>query len=685
MEQLINILEETSQKLENYYAVTDIAISYVMEMMVLMISLLAVPASQQQKRKITYIKTSYGRKKKLREETKCFRQCVSLPIRSNPLLGEFIPVYFYNLESMLKIWLGTKGNDQRLEAFHNTPINPGVYDSPKNCAIYQELQIATPDPVILLAVFCDEVTPFGSLYAKSSAYKLFNFYVIIILPGPKQRKLDQVFPLCLILSAQISELGLEQVTQKIAENLATVVSNGFFFNGRKYQARVIYIIGDNLGQNQLLGLTLSWQTGKSCRFCHYRMAELRSVNSAEDFQTGADRTALEYEETISAALNGETLRHGFTSMPSFHTIPFLPRNSTTYTLDVDHDFYIGCALHWMVAIINNLIYELNWLSPTTMVACWKRMKFSEQDARNRPFMKFDTAKKTVKLCSKVSHIKNLIHSFSIVLFPFVEDTEAAPWKFFLLILHLSRLLRTTRHTETTLDQLQLYIKATLNARISFTRKPDGQFQPTVRYKEHNLTHYPQIIRRFGPLTLQSSSLGEQFHQLTKKCFGNSKCSQHLLKTIHRRMDSQIYSRTKGSDPEIQSTPLKNIDKLDDITSREFYSMNDPSCWIKHFVVQGRKFKVGGVFGVPRRDDEAEPRFFWIVAIIKQGSKWIIAEKPVKLFALPSLGLFEIQISESTPRRRDWNNSLIPILYYSVHDGQTTKKVFSLKDFNLHRR
>ena len=78
----------------------------------------------------------------------------------------------------------------------------------------------------------------------------------------------------------------------------------------------------------------------------------------------------------------------------------------------------------------------------------------------------------------------------------------APWNFFGLIVHLSRLLRTNRHTETPLDPLQPYIKATLDARIIFPRKPDGHFQPTVRYKEHNL--------QFAPLISQTSSLGEQF-------------------------------------------------------------------------------------------------------------------------------------------------------------------------------
>ena len=65
-----------------------------------------------------------------------------------------------------------------------------------------------------------------------------------------------------------------------------LISHGFEFNGRRYQARVIYMIGDNFGQNQLAGLTLSWRSGKSCRFCHYRMSGLPNVNRAADLCTG---------------------------------------------------------------------------------------------------------------------------------------------------------------------------------------------------------------------------------------------------------------------------------------------------------------------------------------------------------------------------------------------------------------
>ena len=687
MEEMIELLEETVKQLQNYYQATEKSISYVMERMVTVITYLGVAASEQQKHKLKMIKTEYGRKKKLREETKHFRTNVTLAVRSHHLLGETKPVYFYNLEAILHIWLSTKDNVQRLEDFHNRPIDPAVYDSPKNCQIYQELSITSTEPVILLAIFCDEVTPMGTLNAKNSLFKLFNFYVIVILAGPTQRRLEQIFPLCLIHSADISELGLEQVTRQVAEQFQDVVRHGLSFKGRRYQARVIYVTGDNLGQNQLLGLTLSWRHGKSCRFCHYRMSELPAVASAADFMTGVDRTALEFQETITAAENEEPLQHGFVSMPAFHTIPFFPMHSSTFTLDVDHDFYIGCALHWMVAIINKIVFKLNWLTPSLMIAVWKRMKFVRADARNRPYLKFDLANNTVKVCTKVAHIKILINTFSIVLYPYIRDTHHPVWKFYLYLLHLSRLLQTSNHTETTLEKLDRCIKATLNARISVTRNADGQFVPTVKYKEHNLTHYPFIIRRFGPLCLQSSGIGEQFHQFCKQCYGQSRNSKHLLCTMLRRIDSKIHARANSVPESIKVVVLRKTSKKRsqlDSNSSEFYNNFPPETWVRNFEKNGRRFELGGLVGIPRRDDEDEPRFVKILGIHKDGNnRFLLAVKHLEIEHLPLFGLYKIANSTSRPRSRYWSERLRPIPCYTVSNGTADIEVFSLTDFNLY--
>ena len=63
----------------------------------------------------------------LRKETQSYRDCFQLAIHSNSLLGQTKQDFFYNIETTLKIGRSTSDNGQRLENFHNTPTNPGVY------------------------------------------------------------------------------------------------------------------------------------------------------------------------------------------------------------------------------------------------------------------------------------------------------------------------------------------------------------------------------------------------------------------------------------------------------------------------------------------------------------------------------------------------------------------------------
>ena len=55
---------------------------------------------------------------------------------------------------------------------------------------------------------------------------------------------------------------------------------------------------------------------------------------------------------------------------------------------------------------------------------------------------------------------------------------------------------------------------TLTLRMRLTKTADGQYDPKRKYKQHNLSHYPSAIRLAGPLSLQSSSLCEQFQQFS---------------------------------------------------------------------------------------------------------------------------------------------------------------------------
>ena len=198
--------------------------------------------------------------------------------------------------------------------------------------MFQQLSTRPDEPVLPLAIACAEIQPLWSLYAKNNTYKLYNLYLIVILEGTNQRKLEQVFPLALLYSQDVGQIGVEKVTEQIAEQFTEVVLNGIIWKGRHLQVRVIYVIGDNLSQNQLSGITRSWSHGKSCRFCHFVMADLANANSADYLSSGANQTSQEYMEVIAAKSNNDILPHSITNVRALHRIPYFLMKTTTFSI-----------------------------------------------------------------------------------------------------------------------------------------------------------------------------------------------------------------------------------------------------------------------------------------------------------------------------------------------------------------
>ena len=498
----------------NTYAATECLITYFVSQTISILNALQCNLSQQQKKRINKISTSYGRGKHQKQLAIEYRESVTLPIRNDILLDENVKVYFYKLSSILTLWLKSKDNCNRLKEFHQKPITAGQFNSIKNSKIFRDIPFHSGEPVIPLGLYCDEVLPLQALYARNANYKLYNFYTCILLEGPNQRKLEQVFPLCLLYTKDVGEVGLKVITEAIVSRLTDVVSNGITFNGEHYQVRFFYVIGDNLSQNQLSGLTRSWTCGKSCRYCHFRMADLATPNSVQDMAPAAPRTSAEYIDVIAAEANDEILPHGFTHVPALHRIPYFPMNTTTFSLDLHHDFFLGCAVTWMTIITNRIVFDLQWISASSMKTLWKRFKFRGHDTKNRPYFKFDMAKKTVRICNKVAHVRAFILLFSTVLYPVIGNTADPVWVFYLQVLYLTRLLLTLNHTNDTLEDMEEAIINTLKLRMRLTKTADGQYDPKRKYKQHNLSHYPSAIRLAGPLSLQSSSLCEQFQQFS---------------------------------------------------------------------------------------------------------------------------------------------------------------------------
>ena len=676
-------MEEMVGELTTTYAATETIINYVMEQTLSILTSLQCDLSFHQKKKMRELSTSYGRAKRCRQITNKYRHCVSLPIRNDRLLERRVQVHFYDLETMLLLWLKSKDNADRVQEFYEKPMNPGEYNSIKNSEIYQKISISSDELVILLGLYCDEVLPLQALYAKNYNYKLYNFYITIILEGPTQRKLEQVFPLCLIYTKDVGELGLKTITEEIADRVRAVVSNGITYNGHHYQVRLVYVIGDNLSQNQLSGITRSWTSGKSCRFCHFRMADLETPNSVNDLAPAAPRTSEEYVDVIVAEQNDHILPHGFTHVPALHRIPHFPMNTTTFVLDLHHDFFLGCAVTWMTMIINRIVFGLRWISASSLRSLWKAFKFRGHDAKNRPYFKFDMSKQTVRICNKVAHVRTLILLFSTVLYPVIENTEDPVWVFYLKVLYLTRLLLTVNHTPDTLHIMEQMIVSTLASRMDLSRTADGAYDPKIKYKEHNILHYPRSIRLAGPLSLQSSSLCEQFHQTVKRAFGTSRCTKNVLKTILRRMDGKLHARSQASIESPRISPLPDLNDLDG-DALAFYQHAPANHCLKRVIIHGVEIAINKIILLPSVIGQPDGRFYRVLAICKEARNFVLLMRPIHIIPIPQLGLFRIEETTLSPQIQRLDESLGTIEEYRVTKSFETFEVISLRHLNCNR-
>ena len=665
----------------NTYAATECLITFFVQQTVSILDALQCNISPQQKRRINKISTSYGRAKRYKQLTRHYRQSVTLPIRNDLLLNENVKVHFYNIEEMLHLFLKTKDNCERIKKFHQEPIRPGQFNSLKNSAIFRDIPFNSHVPVIPLGLYCDEVLPLQALYAKNSNYKLYNFYIVILLEGPNQRKLEQVFPLCLLYTKDVGEVGLKVITEAIASRLTDVVSNGITYNGEHYQVRLFYVLGDNLSQNQLSGVTRSWTSGKACRYCHFRMTDLATPNLVADMAPAAPRTSEEYIDVIAAEENDEILPHGFTHVPALHHIPHFPMNTTTFSLDLHHDYFLGCAVTWMTIITNRIVFDLKWISASSMKSLWRRFKFHGHDSKNRPYFKFDMSKKTVRICNKVAHVRIFILLFSTVLYPVIVNTADPVWVFYLQVLYLTRLLLTLNHTDDTLAEMEETIMDVLTMRMSLTRAADGTYDPKIKYKEHNLTHYPRAIRLAGPLSLQSSSLCEQFHQFVKRAFGSSRCTKNVLFTILRRIDSKLLARSVEAMKPRKFSCLTNEDDLPP-EALTFYQRYRPADCLKSVEHNGYMLHLQSIYGLPNIDGEAD-RFFKILAIARDNSDIVLLSKQVSVFPNIQFGVFIITESGSTETTTEiLNEAVTHVEHYNVCNNLQMITVISVRNLDL---
>lgn len=372
-----------------------------------------------------------------------------------------------------------------------------------------------------LMVYFDEFVAGAALGANVSSSKFGAVYATILcLPPSIASKLSSFLFSTIVKAEDLSKLGNKKVFSQLVKDLNTLSSEGVEVEVGG-QAKTIFfecfmIIGDNLGLNSIFDMKKSFNADFCCRICKATKIEIQEM-------VEEDEALLRNEDDYEANVRDEDLdKSGFHDESIFNLINGY-HICTNFTVDVMHDIMEGVADYVMSNLItfyvNKKYFELHELN-----AQIKNFDFGNV---NRPTeIKFDTETRGIKIKMSAAQMSNFVQFFGCLIGHRIkksseEDIDA--WNLYKSLNNILMLATLPKLTSGTPSQLKDFIKEL----CILYKKLFGLLKP----KFHFLIHYPEILRKMGPLVNFWCMRCESRHRILKAAFNAFSGNKSPLKTI----------------------------------------------------------------------------------------------------------------------------------------------------------
>jgi hypothetical protein len=209
-------------------------------------------------------------------------------------------------------------------------LHPGIYCDISDGSVYQKIKSATADAnVIEIILYQDAFEIVNPLGSAKKVYKIVAVYLTFgNVPSHVQTKIDNLKLVLFCREQELNDFCAEAVFGPMLKDLKHLATEGVVINNILYKARLLCVLGDNLGSHWLGGFATNFSTNRFvCRYClvekdkddRYSLAkiyELRTPESHEEHVAQATR-----EVPVKGALNDSVLH----KLSFFHVcLPGLP-------------------------------------------------------------------------------------------------------------------------------------------------------------------------------------------------------------------------------------------------------------------------------------------------------------------------------------------------------------------------
>ncbi|XP_066595409.1 uncharacterized protein [Prorops nasuta] len=393
-----------------------------------------------------------------------------------------------------------------MSEFKNRSEN-GIYSSILDGEIWQSIEKRYHGKIVLpLLLYFDDFEINNPLGSHSNIQKIGAvYYTIPCMPRKYGSILENIFLAQLHRTQSMKHLGTKIIFQNIINEFSHIEKEGITISlfGEKKQIYFVLtaIIGDNLGLNEILGFTTSFNSDYCCRICTVDKTN-RCTQLQED--TTIIRNRRNYASHVEDCSYGVSDECIFNSLMNFHV-------TENITLDYMHDVLEGICRYELRDILNELINVQKLFSLETLNCRIKFFDIGSKSGVNKPPLIPESLFHKKFLILSASEMLCLVRFLGLIIGDLVPLNNRA-WKLWVLLREIICLILSPVISKETCILLQNIIREHHELYLKL-------FSDKLKPKHHFLLHYPNVIRKYGPVKYISSFRFEAKH----KNFKNGCC------------------------------------------------------------------------------------------------------------------------------------------------------------------
>lgn len=364
------------------------------------------------------------------------------------------------------------------------------------------------DKTIKIILFQDAFeicNPLGSFKKK---HKIIGIYMTFAnLPAWHRCQVDEIQLVALVYERDVKKNGFSNVLKVITDDIKILETQGFAVKDDAIlKGSLVSVVGDNLGSHQIGGFNENFHlNGYFCRHCHIN----KPRNIKDFYASWGMRSKSSYNHDVVICLAAGDSSRGIKSDSLLNTTESYHVCNPGLPPCIAHDLFEGVVQFDLMLVINKIVSD-NFTSYNDINRELKKLRFQFEKKNNFPVLS-----RSEKLPGNATQNMWLLNVLPFIFQDNPRVIQSTVWQTMLNLRIIVNLMLAFKLSNNQIDSLNSLIVEYLNDRSSTF--PNESLRP----KHHFMTHYPYLIKQFGPLRHLWTLRFENKHQYFKHAVNNN--------------------------------------------------------------------------------------------------------------------------------------------------------------------